>query len=106
MFELRYNVEYSDEEYEYYDIYKNGKPYYKNKEFNIILSFEIDRCSETIQFVNVTDNIIDEILFDLNELCQTILIIYDELDIKGYEVSSDDSLSNELDCVLECNNLK
>lgn len=101
MFELRYDVEYSDEQYEYYDIYKDGKPYYKDKKSNIILSFEIDRHRKTIQFINVTDKIIDELLFDKHELYFLILSLYDELDIEDYKVINNNLLSNVLDYVLK-----
>ena len=106
LFELIYDSKYSNKKYEYYDIYKDGKHSYKVKEANFVLSFKIDRHKKTIQFINVTDDVINEILPDIHELYQTILSLYDELGIEGYEVSGDDLLSNELDCVLECNNLK
>ena len=103
MFELRYNVEYSDEKYEYYDIYKNGKPCYKVEWANIVLSFEIDRYKKTIRFINITDEIINEMHSDRQELYNTILSLYDELDIKGYKVKviGSDLLSHGLKDIIE-----
>ena len=71
MFELRYDVEYaefSNDLYEYYDIYKDGKLYYRNKNINSVLSFEVDRKAKTIRFVNMTDEIYIEISPDRHEL--------------------------------------
>jgi hypothetical protein len=101
MFELIYDVKYSDIIYEYYDIYKDGKPYYKDKRLSYLLSLQIDRCSETIQFVNVTDEIYIEISSDRRELYKTILSLCDELDIKDYKVIGKDLLSKELYYILE-----
>ena len=99
MFELVYDTEYAElanDFYEYYDIYKDGKPYYRNKDINSVLSFEVDRKAKTIRFVNVTDEIYIEISPDRRELYKTILFLCDELDIKDYEVIGDDLLSKEL----------
>jgi hypothetical protein len=101
MFELRYDVQYSDEKYEYYDIYKDGKPCYKDKESNIVLSFEVDRYKKTIQFINISDEIINELFFDRYELYLLILSLYDELDIEGYRVLCEDLLSNGFKHALE-----
>lgn len=103
MFELRYDVVYSDKIYEYYDIYKNGKPCYKVEWANIVLSFEIDRYKKTIRFINITDEIINEIHSDRQELYNTILSLYDELDIKSYKVKviGSDLLSHGLKDIIE-----
>jgi hypothetical protein len=105
LFELRYDIQYSDEQYEYYDIYKDGKPYYKDEGLSYILSFAIYRYNKTMKFINVSDKIINELLFDKHELYLLILSLYDELDIEGYRVTGSDLLSNELSCALKHNNL-
>jgi hypothetical protein len=101
MFELIYDIEYSNREREYYDIYKDGKPYYKNKNANFILSLAIYRYSKTMKFINVIGKRINELLFDRHELYLLILSLYDELDIEGYRVIGNDLMSKELGCVLK-----
>jgi hypothetical protein len=101
MFELRYDTIYSDEKYEYYDIYKDGKPYYKYENSDCILSFEIDRYRKDMQFINISDEIINEIFSDRQELYSLILSLCDELEIKGYEVVGYDLLSKRFKDVIE-----
>jgi hypothetical protein len=101
MFELRYDVLFSDEHYEYYDIYKDGKPYYKYEDSDCVLSLEVDRYKKDMQFINISDEIINEIFFDRQELYSLILSLYDELEIKGYEVLCHDLLSKGLEDVIK-----
>lgn len=103
MYELIYDVVYSDKIYEYYDIYKDGKPYYKYENLDCIFSFEVNRYKKTIRFINITDEIINEIHSDRQELYNTILSLYDELDIKGYKVKviGSDLLSHGLKDIIE-----
>jgi hypothetical protein len=105
LFELRYDAKFSNKHYEYYDIYKDGKPYYKDdKRLNNVLSLEISRHKKTIKFINVTDEIINKLLFDKQELYLLILSLYDELDIENYRVINNNLLSIELDCILKNRN--
>lgn len=105
MFELRYDTKYSEKTYEYYDIYKDGKPYYKYEILggllSFLLSFEVDRYNKTIQFTSIEDEIINEICSDRQELYLLILSLYDELDIKSYKVIGSDLLSNEFKDIIE-----
>ena len=118
MFELRFDTENSLEEimmfsgyieysYEYYDVYLNGEPVYRELNPNpidpAILSLAINRREKYIELINASEHIFYRIGSSRYKLYDLIISLMDELEICSYRIcimeppdDHNDIMTNEL----------
>ena len=118
MFELRFDAEnslgtiissgYMENHYEYYDIYLNGEPVYRELTItpyndDAILSLSINRQEKYIELINASEHIFYQIGSSRYQLYDLIISLMDELEICSYRIyimeppdSHNDIMTNEL----------
>lgn len=106
MYELRFDTINSDDNWEYYDIYLDNIPIYKEQVITseeIILSLSIDKRDKSIEMINVSEHTFFQIRHTKNELYQLIVSLIDELEIRDYCIyildppeGHNDIMTNEL----------
>lgn len=89
MYELRFDAENSDENWEYYDIYLNNIPIYKDPVITVyndtaILSLSVDKRDKSIEMINVSEHVLSQIRSSRYKLYDLIISFIDELDIRDY----------------------
>lgn len=106
MFELRFDAINSDDNWEYYDIYLDNIPIYKERivtSEEIILSLSVDKRAKSIEMINVSEHTFFQIRHIKNELYQLIVSLIDELGIRNHSIyimeppdNHNDIMTNEL----------
>ena len=106
MYELRFDTINSDDNWEYYDIYLDNIPVYKEQVITseeIILSLSVDKRAKSIEMINVSEHTFFQIRHTKNKLYQLIVSLIDELEIRDYSIyildppdNQNDIMTNEL----------